>query len=74
MKLLAGNEMARNAAAFLLNTDTNFYSRSNTLLEPRPVYDDSIKDFTNYDEKYKSRLNAAINLTASSGFQSVYIN
>lgn len=71
MKLLAGNEMARNTAAFLLNTDSNFYPKANTLFEPKPVYDDTIKDFTNYDEKYKSRLNAAMNLTASSGFQSV---
>lgn len=74
MKLLVGNELARNTAAFLLNTDTNFHSKSNTLMEPKPVYDDRLKDFTNYDEKYKSRLSAAMNLTSSSGFQTVKID
>ena len=73
MKLLVGNELARNTAAFLLNTDTDFYSRANALLEPKPVYDDRMKDFTNYDEKYKSRLSAAMNITSSSGFQNVFL-
>ena len=72
IKLLAGNELARNTAAFLLNTDTDFFSRANTLLEPKPVYDDRLKDFTNYDEKYKSRLSAAMNITTSSGFHNVF--
>ena len=71
MKLLAGNELARNTAALLLNTDNDFYSRANVLAEPKPVYDDRLKDFTNYDEKYKSRLSAAMNITTSSGFQNV---
>ena len=63
IKLPVANELVRNTVAFLLNTDTDFFSRANALLEPKPVYDDRMKDFTNYDEKYKSRLSAAMNIT-----------
>lgn len=35
-------------------------------MEPPEIYDDKLKQFTNYDERYKSKLSASDNLTTAS--------
>lgn len=67
-----GNEIARNTANMVLNAEMDIFSKATSLIEPTPVYDDKLKDFTNYDEKYKSRLNAAMNISSGSDFQYVF--
>lgn len=42
--------------------------RTNTLMEPPEIYDEREKQFTNYDERYKTKLSASDNLVANSAF------
>ena len=75
MKLLGGgDDLARHTANVLMSTGANFFSKATNLLEPQDVYDEKIREFTNYDEKYKSKLSAAENLTTGSVFQNVKKN
>lgn len=38
--------------------------QSNNLMEPPEIYDHEQKQFTNYDERYKSTLSASDNLVS----------
>ena len=49
----------------------SFIPQTLKLEEPLEIYDDIQNKFINYDEKYKTKFNAADNLVASTAFNCV---
>ena len=69
--MLTGNNIAKNTAQSILAATTASVLSKGSLFEPPEVYDETIRGYTNYDEKYKSKLNAHEDLTHHSNFQYV---
>lgn len=64
--------LAKSTAHNILNsTSATQFHTNHHLSDPPHVYDDKLQSYTNYDEKYKSNLNAAENITNHSSLQSV---
>ena len=67
-KLLIGEEVLRRDPMALQNTVSSFIPQTLKMEEPLEIYDDLQGKFINYDEKYKTKFNAAENLVSNSDF------
>lgn len=54
-----------------MSVKNTLINAANYLIEPQEVYDDYTKTYTNHDEKHRTQLSSADNLTSESGFQTV---
>ena len=73
LDLLSSGGLAKTAAQTILAATTASALSKGSLYEPPEVYDANIKGFTNYDEKFKSKLSAHESLTHHGNFQHVSI-
>ena len=70
LKLLKNDKVAKSVSRILSNAGQN-YIKASGLEEAESVYDEKIRGFTNYDEKFKTHLSAAENLSSNGTFQKV---
>ena len=73
LQLLIGEETLRRDPHALQNTMMSFVPQTLKMEEPLEIYDDSKGKFINYDEKYKTKFNAADNLVCNTEFWSTSI-
>lgn len=73
LRLLTGSDIAKNTAQAILAATTASALSQGSLWEPQEVYDPYIKGYTNYNEKYKSKLSAQESLIHHGDFQQVMI-
>ena len=65
---MIGEEIMKRDPHALQNTVSSFIPQTLKMEEPLEIYDDLQGKFINYDEKYKSKFNAAENLVSNSDF------
>ncbi len=66
-----GGSLANTAKNILSSTQFTMFPTNHHLAENQEVYDPELRQYTNYDEKFKSNLNATENITNHSTVQSV---